>query len=136
MRSSLSFRWIRLFRFFLIPGEPEKLSDLHRRRYFEGKGSEKLELMKGYYATVSVGPLLLARSKLIGNSEEEMFAPSRLAQGKWSVALTPEPMDGTIAGFRAEFRSADGTVFRSKVCDFASAGNIESEDPKLFNMFF
>ena len=121
---------------FPYPGEPETLPDWHRRRYFEGKGSEKLELMKGYYATVSVGPLLLSRSKLIGNSEEEMFAPSRLAQEKWNVALTPEPMEGTIAGFHAEFRSTDGTVFRSKVCDFASAGNIESTDPKLFNMFF
>ena len=121
---------------FPYPGEPEKLSEWHRRRYFEGKGSENLELMKGYYATVSAGPLLLARSKLIGNSEKEMFAPSRLAEGKWTVTLKPEPMPGTFAGFDAEFRSADGTVFRSKVCDFASAGNIESEDPKLFNMFF
>ena len=132
----LTFQFHPAVNVFPCPGEPEKLPDWHRRRYFEGKGSEKLELMKGYYATVSTGPLLLARSKLIGNSEEEMFAPGRLVQGKWSVALSPEPMEGTFAGFRAEFRSADGSVFRSKVCDFASAGNIESEDPKLFNMFF
>ena len=121
---------------FPYPGEPEKLSDWHRIRYFEGKDSENLELMKGYYATLSVGPLLLARSKLIGNSEEEMFAPSRLAEGKWTVTLTPESMPGTFAGFKAEFRSADGTEFSTKVCDFASAGNIDSKDPKLFNMFF
>ena len=92
--------------------------------------------MKGYYATLSVGPLVLSRSKLIGNSEEEMFAPSRLAEGKWNVTLIPESMPGTFAGFNAEFQSADGIVFLSKVCDFASAGNINSKDPKLFNMFF
>jgi hypothetical protein len=27
-------------------------------------------------------------------------------------------------------------VFGSKICDFASAGNIAGDDPKLFNMFF
>ena len=132
----LEFRLNPAVSVFPYPGEPEKLSDWHRRRYFEGKDSENLELMKGYYATLSVGPLLLARSKLIGNSEEEMFAPSRLAEGKWSVTLTPESMPGTFAGFEAKFRSADGTEFSTKVCDFASAGNIDSKDPKLFNMFF
>jgi DUF1680 family protein len=121
---------------FPYPGEPEKLSDWHRKRYFEGNDPEKLELINGYYATVSAGPLLLARTKLIGNSEEEMFASSRLAQGKWTVTLTPEAMPGTFAGFHAEFRSTDGTVFGSKICDFASAGNIAGDDPKLFNMFF
>ena len=121
---------------FPYPGEPEKLSDWHRRRYFEGKGSDNLELLKGYYAIVSAGPLLLARSKLIGSREEEMFAPPRLARGKWSVTLTPEPMQGTFAGFEAKFRSANGDEFSTRVCDFASAGNIDSEDPKLFNMFF
>ncbi|MBR4666177.1 MAG: glycoside hydrolase family 127 protein, partial [Lentisphaeria bacterium] len=132
----LSFQLHPAVNVFLYPGDPETLSDWHRRRYFEGKGSENLELMKGYYATVSAGPLLLARSKLIGNSEEEMFAPSRLAQGKWNVSLNPVPMEGTFAGFEAKFRSADGTEFSTRVCDFASAGNIDSEDPKLFNMFF
>ena len=132
----LEFRLNPAVSVFPYPGDPEKLSDWHRRRYFEGKGTEHLEMLKGYYATVSAGPLLLARSKLIGNREEEMFAPSRLARGEWSATLTPEPMPGTFAGFHAEFRSAEGTVFRSRVCDFASAGNIESEDPKLFNMFF
>ena len=121
---------------FPYPGEPEKLSDWHRRRYFEGKDTEHLKMMKGYYAIVSAGPLLLARSKLIGNSEEEMFAPSRLAEGKWTVTLTPEPIPGTFAGFKAKFRSADGNEFSTVVCDFASAGNIDSCDPKLFNMFF
>jgi len=132
----LTFQLHPAVKVFPYPGEPEKLSNWHRRRYFEGKGSENLELMEGYYAIVSAGPLILARSKLIGNSEEEMFAPSRLARGEWSVTLTPEPMPGTFAGFEAEFRSTDGTEFSTRVCDFASAGNIGSRDPKLFNMFF
>ena len=106
------------------------------RRYFEGNESENLKLLKGYYATVSAGPLLLARSKLIGNSEEEMFAPSRLVEGKWTVTLTPAALPGAFAGFDAEFRSGDGESFSTRVCDFASAGNIDSSDPKLFNMFF
>ncbi|MBQ6471024.1 MAG: glycoside hydrolase family 127 protein [Victivallales bacterium] len=132
----LEFRLNPTVSVFPYPGEPEKLSDWHRIRYFEGKGTEHLELMKGYYATVSSGPLLLARSKLFGNSEEEMFAPSRLARGEWTVTLTPEPRTGCLAAFNAEFRSKDGTMFSSRVGDFASAGNIDSGDPKLFNMFF
>ena len=132
----LEFRFDPVVAVFPYPGEPEKLPEWHRRRYFEGKGSENLELLKGYYAAVSVGPLLLARSKLIGNSEEEMFAPSRLAEGKWTVTLTPAVLPGTFAGFDATFRSGDGEVFSTRLCDFASAGNIDSTDPKLFNMFF
>ena len=132
----LEFRLNPAVSVFPYPGEPEKLSEWHRRRYFEGNESEKLELLKGYYATVSAGPLLLARSKLIGNGEEEMFAPSRLAEGKWTVTLTPAALPGTLAGFDATFRSGDGESFSTRVCDFASAGNIASSDPKLFNMFF
>lgn len=121
---------------FPYPGDPDNFPAWQRRRYYEGKDTEGLVLHRGYYATVAAGPLLLSRSKLIGSTEEEMFAPSVLGNGSWKCRLVPEKMPGVFAGFKAEFTSDAGETFSCGVCDFASAGNIDSADPKLFSMFF
>ncbi|MBP5639392.1 MAG: glycoside hydrolase family 127 protein [Victivallales bacterium] len=121
---------------FPYPGEPEKLSAWHLRRYLEGVNSENLELLEGRYALLTAGPLFLSRSKLIGNTEEEMFAQSKLVKGNWRISLKPEEDAETMASFQASFTSADGQSFSSKVCDLASAANIDSEDGRLFNMFW
>ena len=121
---------------FPYSGEPEKLPEWHRRRYFNGQGDLGLHLAEGRRALLSVGPLKLARSKLIGNTPPEWADASTLADGEWSCRLTPADLAGVFAGFEAEFTSASGASFRTKVCDFASAGNVGSCDPELFSMFF
>ena len=121
---------------FPYPGEPEQLPEWHRRRFFNGQGDLGLRLAEGRRALLSVGPLKLARSKLIGNAPAEWADAATFADGKWSCRLTPADLAGVFAGFEAEFTSAAGEIRRTKVCDFASAGNVMSCDPELFSMFF
>ena len=121
---------------FPYPGDSEALPAWHRRRYWEGEPVEKLSLMEGVYAVVASGPLMLARSKLIGNTEEEMFGESVLSDGKWKVSLIPEKLSGVMAGFNAQFTSDNGKTLSCRVCDFASAGNVEDNQASLFSIFF
>lgn len=83
--------------------------------------------------TIVYGPILLARSKFIGNTEDEMSA-SALPAG-FQVKLSPEPHPKTRCAWRAEI-SADGRRFATHVCDYASAGDAKIEDPKFFSIFF
>lgn len=121
---------------FPYPGEPEKLSEWHFRRYFNGQKEMGLGLVSGRRALLSAGPLKLARSKLIGSAPAEWEAPSPFTEGKWECRLAPLDLDGVFAGFEAEFVSDSGAKFRTRICDFASAGNVGSCDPELFSMFF
>lgn len=80
------------------------------------------------------GPLLLARSRIIANSEEEMFGP-RL--GEFTCKLTRVPCDAVNVLYDAEITTADGRTFHTNVCDFASAGNMEIPTlKKYFSIYF
>jgi hypothetical protein len=85
---------------------------------------------------VQTGPLMLARSQLIGNTVPEMFNSPSLHGKNSRCTLHPVKMPGVFAGFNAEFTTPDGTVFTTTVCDYASAGNVETDEGKLFSMFF
>ena len=61
-----------------------------RARWESGEGAAMLEIFRTEPArTIVYGPVLLARSKFIGNTEDEMFA-SALPAG-FQVKLSPEP---------------------------------------------
>lgn len=105
-----------------------------RARWESGEGAAMLEIFRTEPAwTIVYGPVLLARSKFIGNTEDEMFA-SALPAG-FQVKLSPEPHPKTRCAWRAEI-SADGRRFATHVCDYASAGDAKIEDPKFFSVFF
>ena len=84
-------------------------------------------------STLVYGPLLLARSKFLGNSEEEMFRPP-LSAG-FTCKLHRTESDAVAYAFDAEI-NADDKVFHTKVCDYASAGNMMTGERKLFSIFF
>ncbi|MPN04589.1 hypothetical protein SDC9_151830 [bioreactor metagenome] len=84
-------------------------------------------------STVVYGPLLLARSKFLGNTEEEMLGPS-LPAG-FECTVRPIESDTVAHAFEAELRSG-GNVLHTKVCDYASAGNEITGETKLFSIFF
>ncbi|NMA45800.1 MAG: hypothetical protein GX945_04490 [Lentisphaerae bacterium] len=85
--------------------------------------------------TLQYGPLLLARSKIIGNSEEEMFAAESIAKGDCHCTLIPV-QDGRVrCAFEAEF-VGEGRRFSTRVCDYASAANQIVSDTAYFSIFF
>lgn len=83
---------------------------------------------------IMYGPLLLTRSKLIGNTEDEMFSGETICQKNYSVALTPVDSDKVSYLFKAEF---DGEKpFETLMCDYASGTNFElCDDDRYFNIY-
>ncbi len=80
-------------------------------------------------STLVYGPLLLARSKYIGNTETEMFG-APLPAG-FFCSLTPVPSNTVRCAFEADFGG-----FKTMVCDYASAGNAVLNDQRFFSIFF
>ena len=84
--------------------------------------------------TLVYGPLLLARSKYLGNTEAEMFdsEPEPISD----CVLRQIVSDTVRCAFEAEYIS-NGQKRRTRVCDYASAANaILKDDPKFFSVFF
>ena len=114
--------------------EAEQASDWYQKRWL----SEDLNL-NGLFrseraSTLVYGPLLLARSKYIGNREEEMFGPP--LPSEVSCRLTPVPRKEAWCAFEAEFSYGDKR-YQTTVCDYASAGNEKLlGDPRFFSVYF
>lgn len=84
---------------------------------------------------VLYGPLLLTRSKLCGNTEEEMFSDDTVCGRNFTVKLTEIPADeGIRIKFKAEFTNGSES-FETVMCDFGSGTNVLSEDLKLFSIY-
>jgi len=110
---------------------PAEVPEWYRMRWQEPGMEALFRTERG--STIVYGPLLLARCKALGNSEEEMFGPP-LPAG-FECGLRPLESDAVCCAYEAEFRTG-GKVFRTKVCDWASAGNERGETLKRFSVFF
>lgn len=70
-------------------------------------------------AYVEYGPLLLAKSTLLGTSRDEVLS-SRIGTGEgWTCTLAPTAPSKTFRAWRATFRRG-GEEFSVPVCDFSS----------------
>lgn len=85
--------------------------------------------------TIAVGPTLLARSKYIGNTEEEMFGNQTLNPKDTTLKLQPVKPTNTTLEFEATF-TGNGRTFTTRVCDYGSAANEILPDDRFFSMFF
>ena len=84
--------------------------------------------------TLWAGPILLARSKRIGSTEEEMFSSPSVFGRDCSCTLKRTDGSGQCE-FLAELHTSTGTA-HTRVCDFASAGNALLDDPAYFSVWF
>ncbi|MBQ6718036.1 MAG: glycoside hydrolase family 127 protein [Clostridia bacterium] len=82
------------------------------------------------------GPVILARSKKFGAKEENMFSCDTLYGKKIESIVAPHIPNntGVLVSTRVMI-TADGEKHEYIMCDFASAGNIDSSDPKLFSIY-
>ena len=86
--------------------------------------------------TLQKGCVLLCRTKLIGNTEEEMFSGKNLISPSFEATyqkVTPK-MDVQMQ-FDVTFQK-DEKTFSAQVCDFASGTNIDVDDMKYFSIYF
>ena len=117
------------------------------RRWISGVGADADELsayisadpkqyIRGKACVIHKGPLLLCRTKLIGNSEEEMFGEQRLTSEYSCIACERiEPPKGINVCFKLSFSNGKDTLDYT-VCDYASGTNIMTKDTKLFSIYF
>ena len=81
------------------------------------------------------GPLLLAKSELLGNTKEDILKAD-FNKGGWSVSLRPFKTNKVMGAWEATFTK--GTqVYKTRVCDFPSAADwILEDDAMVFSIFF
>ena len=82
------------------------------------------------------GPLLLCRTKLIGNTEEEMFGEHRLTTAHRCVSCERiGSPDGVNIAWNMKFSDGKETL-EYKVCDYSSGTNFMTLDKKYYSIFF
>lgn len=120
-----------------FPVEPARLpeEDFRVQRYVAGNQVNPALMIWDRRATVLYGPLLLARSKRVGSTEEEMFHSPTLCGKAQGVEITPIPARETRNAYRVRFHLPQGDR-EETLCDYATGGNCWSlEDDKLFNVY-
>lgn len=91
---------------------------------------------------IQKGAILLCRTKLIGNTAEEMFAKEHLIEESDTCTLEKyEEKADVMASYIAHFTRSEkgnGVVeeFSTKVCDYPSAANMMQDDPEYFSIYF
>lgn len=127
----------------------ETLGDLpwKERRWISGVGADASE-HAAYTAAdpaqyereplciIHKGPLLLCRTKLIGNTEEEMFGEHKLTPTHRLVSCERvESPDTVNLTFELTFAKGDETL-KYRVCDYSSGTNFKTKDMHYFSVFF
>ena len=82
------------------------------------------------------GPVILARTKKFGALAEDMFSTDTLYGKNIESIISPHIPNntGTLVTTRVMI-TVDGQRKEYILCDFASAGNVDSSDPKLFSIY-
>ena len=119
----------------LINGKPHWKLARWINKKAPGETTEDLFLRQSR-ATLMYGPLLLARSKMIGSTEEEMFASAPVDESfDARVIAVRGACDLYRLSLDLELKSGDTTV-STTVCDFGSAGNEKLTDNRYYSMYF
>lgn len=126
------------------PGNVEKLKDgdwrirrwcNHVEDPFGAKGAVPAEYMTWEKRCfVMKGPLMLARSKRVGETEESMFGARPVKAEGSEIMLTPFEHDGVWTAWDARITTPDGIV-TAKLCDYASCADEILEDPAFFSIW-
>lgn len=120
-----------------LPEAPEHFpsDEFQVRRFVLDNPVREMDMTWDCRATVVYGPLLLTRSKLVGNTEEEMFASDTVAHRGFSCCVEPMENENVTSAFRVTFTDGKEKVV-TNMCDYGSGTNLESpEDDRLFNIF-
>ena len=112
--------------------------DYHKQRWSDGiYGLCNSDCMlKCSKIVLRRGPVILARSKKFGAKEEDMFSLDTLYGKKIESIVAPHIINnnGALVTTRVMI-AVDGEKKDYVMCDFASAGNVDSNDPKLFSIY-
>ena len=132
---SIQFELIAKIRDFQHPVEVFKLPDYRIRRFLQCNPLPEEIMRWEPSATLVYGPLLLVRTKLIGNTEQEMFRDKSIF-GKGLTAKVTPVEDPSYEGYlyNVVFEGEGG--FETKFCDLANGANrISRYDAWYYSVF-
>ncbi len=118
--------------------EPIPDDDYHSFRWGDGTFGlcNKEMMLKCSKVVLRRGPVILARSKKFGAKEEDMFSLETL-YGKNIQSIIARPIInniGVLVTLRVNI-TVDNEVKEYILCDFASAANLDTNDPKFFSIY-
>lgn len=96
---------------------------------------DQVAMFEKNLCTLQYGTLLLAHSKYLGNTEDEIFPETSLYGKDVTCKLTAVSDPNVRQAFKAEI-TCENRVQSSLVCDYASAANEIIQDPRFFSIFF
>lgn len=110
--------------------------DYHKNRWCDsGNGLCGVGQMLHHPASVLWrGPVLLARSKRIGNTEDEMFSSETIYGQNATATARPMRHDRMLTACRVTLQY-DGRNVEHVLCDYASAANRDLDDPWFFSIY-
>ncbi len=121
-----------------VPKHAHDDSDWKYRRFIEKtttSGVPDSVYLDSARCTLMCGALLMARSKRIGNTEEEMFDGTLIPAGAAVKAKAVE--DENVRIRRKVTFICGGKEYVTDVCDYASAANEKhDEDDRFFSIYF
>lgn len=86
--------------------------------------------------TLRKGVMLLCRTKLVGNTEEEMFGEKVIDSSYKMTYKKCEPHKDIYSEYEVTFDNGNDKIV-THVCDYATGTNVHSEDDvKMFSIFF
>ena len=118
--------------------EPIPDDDYHSFRWGDGTFGlcNKEMMLKCSKVVLRRGPVILARSKKFGAKEEDMFSLETL-YGKNIQSIIARPIInniGVLVTLRVHI-TVDDEVKEYILCDYASAANVDTNDPKFFSIY-
>lgn len=118
--------------------QPVDDSDYHLLRWRDGVYGvcNKDSMINCSKIALRRGPVILARSKKFGAKAEDMFSDETLYGKNIESVIAPHLANnsGVLVTTRV-FITVDGQKLDYVMCDFASAGNVDSSDSKLFTIY-
>ena len=116
-------------------------TDYHHLRWIDSNFGlcDRSVMLSHPMAVIRRGPVMLARSKRLGPtadgcSQEDMFSGVTVYGKHASCTAAVIRHDRLLVACRVKLTTAEGT-HEYVMCDYASAANRDSEDPKFFTMY-
>ena len=111
--------------------------DYHVNRWCDaGVGMcDRTQMMPHPMSVIRRGPVMLARSKRMGATEEEMFSGETVWGKERTVSVQPIRHDRFLSAVRVTVSCKLGKTYVYDMCDAASAANRDLEEVRFFTMY-
>jgi len=111
-------------------------TDYHRYRWVDSSNGlcDVRQMLPSAKSVIRRGPVMLARSKRFGSTEEEMFSTETVWGKDCTCTARVIRHDRLLTGCRVTL-TYDGQDHEYVMCDVASAANRDLEDVRFFSMY-